>query len=230
MLVEVLLIQQGLFEFLPQLVDLTLLLHIVDEILAYLLLQHPLVLILSFVELLLLHLPQVVVVVAVDALVVRQALYLVLDHRDLLLQDGQGDVGVVLLELVGQVAELEADLSIPTTHFNLDVLVAYMLYRGWESRHLQGLLVSQETPEPIRQGFDFCQLLFETLCLSHHLLSIFFALGSVFIIVFQLGLLGLQGLLVIPSFLEPGISLLWRLCLSLEPNSISFLQPSFFRH
>ena len=88
MLVEVLLIQQGLFEFLPQLVDLALLLQILGQVLAYLILQHPLVLILSFVELLLLHLPQVVVVVAVDALIVRQALYLVLDHRDLLLQDG----------------------------------------------------------------------------------------------------------------------------------------------
>ena len=150
MLVEVLLIQQGLFEFLPQLVDLTLLLHIVDEILAYLLPQHPLVLILSFVELLLLHLPQVVVVVAVDALVARQALDLVLDHRDLLLQDGQGDVGAALLELVGQVAELEAHLGIAATHFNLDSLASQMLYWVWESLHLQGLFVPKETLEPGR--------------------------------------------------------------------------------
>ena len=148
MLVEVLLIQQGLFEFLPQLVDLTLLLHIVDEILAYLLPQHPLVLILSFVELLLLHLPQVVVVVAVDALVVRQALYLVLDHRNLLFQYRQSDIGVVLLELIGQVAELEAHLGIPATHLNLDSRVVDILNRVWESPHLQGLLVPQETLEP----------------------------------------------------------------------------------
>ena len=141
MLVEVLLIQQGLFEFLPQLVDLTLLLHIVDEILAYLLPQHPLVLILSFVELLLLHLPQVVVVVAVDALVVREELYLVLNHRNLLLQDSQGDVGVVLFEFIGQVAELEAHFGIPATHLNLDSLAAQMLYGFWKPLHLQRLFV-----------------------------------------------------------------------------------------
>ena len=141
MLVEVLLIQQGLFEFLPQLVDLALLLQIVGQVLAYLLLQHPLVLILSFVELLLLHLPQVVVVVAVDALVVRQALYLVLDHRNLLFQYRQSDIGVALLELVRQVAELEAYFGIPATHLNLDGLAAQMLYGFWKPLHLQRLFV-----------------------------------------------------------------------------------------
>ena len=104
MLVEVLLIQQGLLEFLPQLVDLAPLLQILGQVLTHLILQHPLVLILPLVELLFFHLPQVEVIVAVDSLVVREALYLVLDHRDLLLHDGKRNVGVVLLELVGQVA------------------------------------------------------------------------------------------------------------------------------
>ena len=91
-----------------------------------------------------------VVVVAVDALVVRKTLDLVYDYWDLLLQDSQGDVGVVLLELVGQVAELEAHLGIFATHLNLDSRAADILNGLRESLHLQSLLVSQETPESSR--------------------------------------------------------------------------------
>ena len=129
------------------------------------------------VELLLLDLPKVVGVIAVDALVVSEELNLVPDHRDLLLQDRQGDVGVVLLELVGQVAEPEAHLGIAATDLHLGGGAPQMLDVLWEPPHLQGLLVPQETPEPGRHGLDFCQLLFEALGLSFYLLSILLAPG-----------------------------------------------------
>ena len=123
------------------------------------------------------------VVITIDALVARKALDLVPDHRDLLLQDCQGDIGVALLELVGQVAEPVAHLGIAATHLNLGGSAAQMLDGLWEPRHLQGLLVPQEAPEPGRQGPDFCQLLFKAMGLSLHLIRIFLAPGTLFGIV-----------------------------------------------
>ena len=123
----------------------------------------------------LLHLPQVVGVVAVDTLIVLEALDLVLDHRDLLLQDRQGDVGVVLLELVGQVAEPEAHLGIAATDLHLGGGAPQMLDGLWEPPHLQGLLVPQEAPEPVRLGLGLRRLLLEGLGLGLHLLGILVA-------------------------------------------------------
>ena len=149
----------------------------------------------------LLHLPQMEVVITVDTLVAREALDLVPDHRDLLLQYGKGDVGVALLELVRQVAEFESHLGIPATHLHLCNLAPQMLYRVWESLHLQGLLVPQEAPEPGRQGLNFCQLLFKALGLGLHLLGIFFAPSTLLGILLLKSLLPPQRLLVSSSLL-----------------------------
>ena len=130
-----------------------------------------------------------IVVITVDALVVRKALDLILDYWNLLLEDGQGYIGVVLLEFVGQIAELESHLGISATHLNLGSLAAQMLDGVWEPRHLEGLLVSQEATEPGRQGLDLIQLLLKALSLDQHLLSILIALCSPLCIVLQLGLL-----------------------------------------
>ena len=95
-----------------------------------------------------------IVVITVDALVVRKALDLILDYWNLLLEDGQGYIGVVLLEFVGQIAELESHLGISATHLNFGGLAAQMIDWVWEPRHLQGLLVPQEALEPSRQRLD----------------------------------------------------------------------------
>ena len=133
-----------------------------------------------------------IVVITVDALVVRKALDLILDYWNLLLEDGQGYIGVVLLEFVGQIAELESHLGISATHLNLGSLAAQMLDGVWEPRHLQGLLVPQEALAPGRQGLDLCQLLLEALGLSLHLLGIFLAPGTLLRIVLLNGLLALH--------------------------------------
>ena len=142
-----------------------------------------------------------VVVITVDTLVIREALDFVLDHWNLLLQDGQGYIGAILLEFVGQIAELISHLSISATHLNFGGLAAQMIDWVWEPRHLQGLLVPQEALEPSRQGLDLCQLLLEALGLSLHLLRIFFALSSLFVIILLFCFLALQGLLVGSSLL-----------------------------
>jgi hypothetical protein len=170
------------------------------------------------------------VVVAVDALVAREALDLVRDHWNLLLQDSQGDVGVALLELVGQVAELEAHLGIAATHLHLGGGAAEMLDGLWEPRHLEGLLVPQEALEPGRQGLDLFQLLLEGLGLSLDLLRIFLAPGALLGITLLLGFLGLHGLLVCSCFLKAEGCSFWRFPLPLEPESLPVILFFSLRH
>ena len=126
-------------------------------------------------------------VVAVDALVILKGFNLFPDHGDLLLQNGQDDVGIACGELVGQVTELEAHLGIPAADLHLDGRAVEMLDGIREPRHLQGLLVPQDAPELSSQRLGLHGLLFEALSLKLYLLSIGLLPGLPLLVVLLLG-------------------------------------------
>ena len=207
-LMEIFHLLLGVLECLLQLIDLPLLLPILGQVPSDLVLQRILMLVHPVVEDLLLNLPEMIVIVTIDSLIVRDELYPVPYHRDMLLQDSQDDVGIVLLELICQVAELGAHLGILATHLHLDCHASEMLNWLWKPLHLQEPFFPQELSEPVRLGLNLCCLLFEALGLSYHFLGIFVALSSLLSIIFLIGLLASFRCLVLSGCFKSSLTLL----------------------
>ena len=85
MLMEVVHLLLGVLEGLLQLIDLPLLLPILCQVPSDLVLQRLLMLVHPIVEDLLLNLPEMIVIVTIDSLIIRDELYPVPYHRDMLL-------------------------------------------------------------------------------------------------------------------------------------------------